>query len=661
MADLTSGPRDGGKIGLGREGNKAQRDKENTARKALKRLSCETCRTRKIRCDRQHPICGRCARLGDECCYLDRAKAPMSKTEMLVCLDAMNRRLQQAEAKLALHVDDDPEHTPPATNSTHSMSPPQANTEGLAPIPDLSGDWPDMEMEDYGFNFDALSYTTPLEYVTETSQTMSDASQFNAAFPDITPLPLCYEEPRVFPSIIQTLHARYFELFHPFMPLVNKPRLEAELAQTPPSKGAQALSTAIATLAAFSDPSLRCHVDRHYDECRTLLDLCERQATDESLATINTLQALTVLALFEFKQPCFARAWMTLGRAIRLAKMMGLDRAPAAAPRRHNASAVGERWGAAKMQGCPPLDAAAAEERRRTFWVLYILEAFSTTQTDEALTLEMPVHIPLPSPSEYPDGSSLASMPSIHEILDARTTDNTTQLSPLAGNAVMVCLYRRCAEHITASISASTSASHQHTQDTTTAGCFWETHYAIADALAHCRHHVLAAHTNPHNTDGIDGARTLPLRMNLAAVEISLHEAALSRVTRACRTLPGALADDAASRCAAAAGAVVDAVQRGRFSLGLAPGNGGGNGNGNGIAADMFRQHDRFLVWPLAAAARVYVRIMSAQKGEGVVDGDAGVVEARSQLRVLAEATRDLVRPEHVPPGLLGEVDALVR
>lgn len=37
-------------------------------------------------------------------------------------------------------------------------------------------------------------------------------------------------------------------------------------------------------------------------------------------------EALILLALYEFKQPNFHRAWVTLGRAIRLAKMMGLDR-----------------------------------------------------------------------------------------------------------------------------------------------------------------------------------------------------------------------------------------------------------------------------------------------------------------------------------------------
>ncbi|KAL4796578.1 hypothetical protein BDV19DRAFT_360636 [Aspergillus venezuelensis] len=33
------------------------------------RLTCDTCRERKVRCDRVWPKCGRCVRLGEACGY----------------------------------------------------------------------------------------------------------------------------------------------------------------------------------------------------------------------------------------------------------------------------------------------------------------------------------------------------------------------------------------------------------------------------------------------------------------------------------------------------------------------------------------------------------------------------------------------------------------
>lgn len=192
----------------------------------------------------------------------------------------------------------------------------------------------------------------------------------------------------------------------------------------------------------------------------------------KSLASINTLQALTLRTLYEFKQPNFARTRMTLGRPIRLAKMMGLGDADGYGYSR--AGTVVE-WGV-RLQLPPPSDPEDTEERRRTFWVLYIFDAFSNTQTNELSALERPVcpiapspsftlravansslqmHVPLPSPSDYPDEagdsrSAPSRMPCMRQILDSDIPIDVP-LSSFAGNTATVCLYRRCIEHMTSS------------------------------------------------------------------------------------------------------------------------------------------------------------------------------------------------------------------
>lgn len=123
-------------------------------------------------------------------------------------------------------------------------------------------------------------------------------------------------------------------------------------------------------LAAFSAPELQFYVDHYYQQARNLLDLCERQDSGDSLNNINILQACVVLTLYELKQPNFARAWLTLGRAIRLAKMMGLDKA-------ENDSGLSMQWGLRNNQLIHPVNPAEQEERRRVFWSLFIFDSFA--------------------------------------------------------------------------------------------------------------------------------------------------------------------------------------------------------------------------------------------------------------------------------------------
>lgn len=194
-------------------------------------------------------------------------------------------------------------------------------------------------------------------------------------------------QPELSSGLLHGLYDRYFDLFHPILPMISRTRFEADLesAETPQvsSLGVHALSWAMATLGSSSIPELRGHVDRCYEQCRVLLELAERQDTGESL-DLNSLQALILLTLYESKQPKFARSWMTLGRAIRLAKMMGLDQGASCLSAIRAPTHVGPSLP-------PPATPSEAEERRRTYWALFVLDAISTMQTNAKTALERPV------------------------------------------------------------------------------------------------------------------------------------------------------------------------------------------------------------------------------------------------------------------------------
>ncbi|PHH58427.1 hypothetical protein CDD82_3039 [Ophiocordyceps australis] len=250
-------------------------------------------------------------------------------------------------------------------------------------------------------------------------------------------------------------------------------------------------------------------------------------------------------------------------------------------------------------------------------------------------------------------------MPSLHQVFEA---EGKSSPSSFAANVIMVSLYQRCFEHIQ---SSQHEASH----------AFWETHYSIDKALAHCRNSVMAQHMNSSGSQGpkaatststststrhgsrhdsrhgsrqnsIHNSTTAPsdqdpislaIRMNIAAIEVSLHEAALAKVER--EKLPSGLAAEAVSKCMAAASEIVSAVQLGR-RLG-------------DCRAEIFQQLDQFLIWPMTTAMQVCFRGLVHREG----DHDERFV---AMLEILAKAMKDFIDPEHIAPGLLDKAEASV-
>lgn len=254
----------------------------------------------------------------------------------------------------------------------------------------------------------------------------------------------------------------------------------------------------------------------------------------------------------------------------------------------------------------------------------------------------MSVH--LPSPTEYPDDSTAGyNMPNLQQVFEL---SERPSLSAFAGMTIMISLYQRWQQHTT---QAAETPSYP----------FWENHYRIDKAIGHCQTSLLARHldgrSNSNNSSGGDLSQegehscapeagcdpiSLVLRMSLAAVEISLHEAAFVRARR--DELPSGIAAEAVSRFTLAANDIVEAVGLGQT---LPAGT---------LRRETFRQVDRFLLWPLAAALHVFSRVLCLDELE------LDVATYLGPLRVLSGAMRSLVDPEHVDPRMLREADARV-
>jgi len=167
-------------------------------------------------------------------------------------------------------------------------------------------------------------------------------------------------------------HVVFFETFDAMMPIINRERFWRDLAISPQSIQLRALSQAIATLGACAAPELGYAGDAHYTETRTLLETCERQDNVSDLDSMHMLQAFALLGFYELRMVNPARAWLTLGRGIRLGKVLGFMNPPGSTatnsePRHVEVSLA--------------LNSEDAEEIQRTMWQLYILDAFAVMRT----------------------------------------------------------------------------------------------------------------------------------------------------------------------------------------------------------------------------------------------------------------------------------------
>ena len=158
------------------------------------------------------------------------------------------------------------------------------------------------------------------------------------------------------------------------MPILSEVRFTTELTRDRGSSPIEALRYAVALIGTTVCPELACLQQDCYSSARRYVELCERDEDGTDLANLNTFQALLFIIRYELTSKWFTRAWMTLGRAIRLAKMLNLHQMDKVDPGGFASSDL--------QMGLPPTqDPTVLEERRRSFWALYIFEGYAATRT----------------------------------------------------------------------------------------------------------------------------------------------------------------------------------------------------------------------------------------------------------------------------------------
>lgn len=155
--------------------------------------------------------------------------------------------------------------------------------------------------------------------------------------------------------------------------MVNRERFEAEIRNMNSKHEFNALKYAVAMVGAASCDDQHQAAEICYRQARTEIEKAEREDAGEQFLTLRSVQTLLLVIFYEFKKKSLARTWMTIGRAMRLAKVMELDHL--------------DRDGTSDCQPgfqlpLPPTnDLVEMEERRNTFWVAFIIDAYVSVRT----------------------------------------------------------------------------------------------------------------------------------------------------------------------------------------------------------------------------------------------------------------------------------------
>jgi len=202
--------------------------------------------------------------------------------------------------------------------------------------------------------------------------------QNNASLPDQMPpmhdswgtlIGLDIEEPLPPPELIDELNQIYFATVHRTVPMIHRPRYLMAMTNTSPKlRPPVALQYIIWAFAASVTEKYTSVARHYYERARYYFERDEMRGQGEYIISVQHVQALVLIASFEFRSLMFPRAWQSTGKASRLALMLGL----------HRVEGVGMD---VKQCLLPPKDWIEREERRRAFWSCFTCDRYASIGT----------------------------------------------------------------------------------------------------------------------------------------------------------------------------------------------------------------------------------------------------------------------------------------
>lgn len=157
-----------------------------------------------------------------------------------------------------------------------------------------------------------------------------------------------------------------------------------KLGPSPAKPELGCLSCAVWTHGALCCKQPQSVQERYYRHSRSLLEQLEMGDDPTSYLSLETLQACVLIALYEIQRAYSARAWASAGRALRLAQWMKLhlldDDQASVSPTQGK--------GKSRDEETLPMGWLELEEKRRAFWMGFILDRCMNNGGDWPMMLE---------------------------------------------------------------------------------------------------------------------------------------------------------------------------------------------------------------------------------------------------------------------------------
>ncbi|KAF2493903.1 hypothetical protein BU16DRAFT_512041 [Lophium mytilinum] len=338
-------------------------------------VSCELCKTRKVKCDRGQPSCGWCVKNTHICEYKQRKKPGLRAgygRELEARLDRLEDIIQKQQnqiSQLSSH-SNPPSHSSPPQESSLFRSPPMIHTPHI-PRPETAlfiqkpSTFPSQPslQSDFG-------YTAPIP------QSPFETDRFAGS---AIHQPIAQQSDNGFPpyDLLYGLADLFFKHINTWCPILHRPSTLNSLFG--PSSLEEAdrilLHAIVATTLRFStDPRLTPENRERYHQTskeKVLLYGLEN-------SSVKSLQAMVILALDLVGCSNGPPGWNLLALITRSVVQLGLateSSSPMVAPQ------LASIYTLRAMVLPEPKDWIDEESRRRLFWAVYILDRYATIAT----------------------------------------------------------------------------------------------------------------------------------------------------------------------------------------------------------------------------------------------------------------------------------------
>lgn len=568
-----------------------------------KRIACVLCRKRKLKCDGNKPSCGTCNRLQHDCSYDGVRRKSGPKRGYVKALEA---RLAQVETLLKNNDEPAGEDNTPVRADKSNGTTNKSQPNGVA-------------NQDFGGNIVVgASNVDMMPHIERTlkqhdgpAQAQFPHATLNATNNSGTGLPyedqfswemigLGLDEPLPPQDAIDELTQAYFDKIHPSGPMIHRPRFYAAMHLAPHARPPICLRYAMWASAAAVTDKYEGLQEHFYQRARKYIQQDEMRGHGEGMITIAHAQTWILLATYEFKMMMFPRAWMSSGRASRMTQMMGL----------HRLDGTG-----LDVKQClpPPRDWTEREERRRTFWMSFCVDRYSSIGTGWPMVIEerdILTNLPVDEHS-YENSKPQKTL----SLSDALEPSGAQKLSSFGGVIVLASLFGRNLTHL--------HRPGPDDKDDDMNGEFWKRHRRMDNILSHT---ALALPDALRLPSGLNDPNVVFLNMNIHTSTICLHQAAIFKADK--NRLPARLSAESKVRCITAA-AEIASIMRTISHLDIATMN-------------------PFISFCLYVAARVFVQYLKSRPKDSQV---------RTSLQFLLSAMNAIKRKNPLTESFLVQLD----